>query len=146
MRSLITLSLLVFCAGCAGPGGTVTVFDKAICSPNPKAETVFHDPGFTVRGKTRRDQQWISGTQEAGIRACGWQRPRPPAAAPHRTHILKPRPKPVAAPTTVAPTPSTTTVEPDEPETRVVPDLTPQEQKAKKKHFWQRWQKSKDGG
>lgn len=36
---------------------------------------VFHDPGFAVRGRTLRDNQWIGRTQETGIRICGWKRP-----------------------------------------------------------------------
>ena len=36
---------------------------------------VFRDPGFEVKGATRRDQKWISGTQEKGIKICGWPRP-----------------------------------------------------------------------
>lgn len=36
---------------------------------------VFRDPGFAVQGKTRKDQAWISETQEAGIRVLGWKRP-----------------------------------------------------------------------
>jgi len=38
---------------------------------------VFHDPGFIVQGKTRKDQQWISETQETGINVLGWKRPHP---------------------------------------------------------------------
>lgn len=36
---------------------------------------VFHDPGFAVRGKALRDNQWIGRTQETGIQVCGWRRP-----------------------------------------------------------------------
>lgn len=37
---------------------------------------VFADPGFAVRGERPIDQRWIARTQEAGIAACGWQRPK----------------------------------------------------------------------
>ncbi len=52
------------------------------CASSPVPATVsglnkvFRDPGFAVKGKTRRDQEWISETQEAGIRVLGWKRPR----------------------------------------------------------------------
>ena len=36
---------------------------------------IFDDPGFEVKGETRKDQRWISGTQETGIAHCGWKRP-----------------------------------------------------------------------
>jgi len=46
---------------------------------NPGSTTgeckVFQDPGFAVRGKTLRDNQWIGRTQETGIKVCGWKRP-----------------------------------------------------------------------
>jgi hypothetical protein len=36
---------------------------------------VFTDPGFVVRGATRKDQRWVSRTQETGVQVCGWKRP-----------------------------------------------------------------------
>jgi hypothetical protein len=53
----------------------------ATCAPPVPAtvnglESVFHDPGFIVQGKTRQDQEWISETQETGIRVLGWARPK----------------------------------------------------------------------
>jgi hypothetical protein len=68
-------------------------------------EQVFHDPGFAVQGKTRKDQVWISSTQETGIRVLGWARPKGVAgvkvvkakirhAAKPTRQILLPTPKP----------------------------------------------------
>ena len=37
---------------------------------------IFDDPGFAVRGKRLKDNQWIGKTQEAGIEVCGWHRPK----------------------------------------------------------------------
>jgi hypothetical protein len=37
---------------------------------------VFNDPGFAVRGKRLKDNQWIGKTQEKGIEVCGWKRPK----------------------------------------------------------------------
>jgi hypothetical protein len=38
---------------------------------------VFERPGYAVLGQTRYDQNWIDSNTEAGVAACGWQRPRP---------------------------------------------------------------------
>lgn len=51
------------------------------CATQPPAtvnglKAVFHDPGFAVQGKTRKDQVWVSSTQETGIRVLGWARPK----------------------------------------------------------------------
>jgi len=64
---------------------------------------VFHDPGFAVQGKTRKDQVWISSTQETGIRVLGWARPKgvagqrvtlaKTARKPVDSHILLPTPR-----------------------------------------------------
>lgn len=52
----------------------------AACQTGPasvKGEcTVFTDPGFAVRGERPVDSRWIARTQESGITACGWQRPK----------------------------------------------------------------------
>lgn len=63
--SLIGLSVLV--GGCA-----TTSVPASVAGGECK---VFHDPGFAVRGRTLRDNQWIGRTQETGIRVCNWKRP-----------------------------------------------------------------------
>ena len=70
MSRLVLASLLLssaLLAGCQTSSAPATV--EAECR-------VFTDPGFAVRGATRVDQRWISGTQETGIRVCGWKRPQ----------------------------------------------------------------------
>jgi hypothetical protein len=37
----------------------------------------FVPPPHAIKGKTRSDQRWISGTVESGVSACGWARPAP---------------------------------------------------------------------
>ncbi len=51
---------------------------------------VFERPEYAVLGQTRYDQNWIDSNTEAGVAACGWQRPKPrpqalgrPAGAKH---------------------------------------------------------------
>jgi hypothetical protein len=53
---------------------------------------VFERPEYAVLGQTRYDQNWIDSNTEAGVAACGWQRPKPrpqgrgrPPGANHRT-------------------------------------------------------------
>jgi hypothetical protein len=66
MKIGIAIALALGLAGCATmPPGSV----HGECQ-------VFHDPGFAVRGKTLKDNQWIGRTQETGIEVCGWKRPR----------------------------------------------------------------------
>ena len=67
LKMLLVLSLSIPLAACATNPipASVSGFDK-----------VFHDPGFAVMGKTRKDQVWISETQETGIRVLGWKRPK----------------------------------------------------------------------
>ena len=36
---------------------------------------IFTDPGFVVQGVRVQDARWLAKTQEAGISACGWERP-----------------------------------------------------------------------
>jgi hypothetical protein len=84
---------------------------------------VFHDPGFAVQGATRRDQAWISATQETGIRVLGWARPKgtasgtkpPPKAQkqpPERpskqggVEVLPPMPRPAVGHPAATPAPS----------------------------------------
>ena len=38
---------------------------------------VFERPEYAVLGRTRYDQNWIDSNTEAGVAACGWQRPKP---------------------------------------------------------------------
>ena len=38
---------------------------------------VFERPEYAVFGRTRYDQNWIDSNTEAGVAACGWQRPKP---------------------------------------------------------------------
>ena len=38
---------------------------------------VFERPEYAVLGQTRYDQNWIDSNTEAGVAACGWQRPKP---------------------------------------------------------------------
>lgn len=61
------LSLTALLAGCAGTnlpgsvkGGECKVFER---------------PQYVVLGKRSYDQNWIDGNVEAGVGACGWQRP-----------------------------------------------------------------------
>jgi len=90
MKNLLVLMVLSFVvSGCAG------VSPASIAGGECK---VFKDPGFAVRGKRLKDDQWIGKTQESGIEVCGWKRPtaRPPDARPA-----------VAAPTpTISPEPA----------------------------------------
>jgi hypothetical protein len=60
---------------------------------------VFERPGYAVLGQTRYDQNWIDSNTEAGVAACGWQRPKPrpqvlgrPAGAGHHGPAKKKRP------------------------------------------------------
>lgn len=39
---------------------------------------VFTDPGYAVKGKTRRDQFWIDSNLESAYASCGWPRPGKP--------------------------------------------------------------------
>jgi hypothetical protein len=65
MRSLLLAACSVLLAACTATGpASITGECK-----------VFADPGFAVRGERPIDARWISRTQEAGIAACGWQRP-----------------------------------------------------------------------
>jgi hypothetical protein len=58
---------------------------------------VFERPDYAVLGQTRYDQNWIDSNTEAGVAACGWQRPepRPPALKePSRfRHLTPPKKK-----------------------------------------------------
>jgi hypothetical protein len=79
---------------------------------------VFAPPDYAIRGKAQVDQNWIDDTEEAGIAACKWSRPkaRPVAhVAVKTTHAvpLPPIRSVVAAPPAV------------------------------KKHWWQRLRKTK---
>jgi hypothetical protein len=60
---------------------------------------VFERPDYAVLGQTRYDQNWIDSNTEAGVAACGWQRPKPrpqplgmPPGAKHHAPAKKKRP------------------------------------------------------
>jgi hypothetical protein len=60
---------------------------------------VFERPDYAVLGQTRYDQNWIDSNTEAGVAACGWQRPMPrpqalgmPPGAKHLAPAKKKRP------------------------------------------------------
>ena len=38
---------------------------------------MFERPEYAVLGRTGYDQNWIDSNTEAGVAACGWQRPKP---------------------------------------------------------------------
>jgi hypothetical protein len=45
---------------------------------------VFERPEYAVLGQTRYDQNWIDSNTEAGVAACGWQRPKPRPQRPSK--------------------------------------------------------------
>ncbi|MBX3514751.1 MAG: hypothetical protein KF750_14295 [Xanthobacteraceae bacterium] len=57
-------------------------FMLAACVTSPMPQTakavcdIFTDPGYAVKGKTKRDQFWIDSQLEGGYASCGWQRPK----------------------------------------------------------------------
>jgi hypothetical protein len=60
---------------------------------------VFERPDYVVLGQSRYDQNWIDSNTEAGVAACGWQRPKPrpqalgmPPSVKHHTPAKKKRP------------------------------------------------------
>lgn len=148
MRSIVSLLFLaLLLAGCADKD-RLPILVSSICSSDPNHPTVFKDPGFSVHGATRRDQIWISSTQEAGIRACGWKRP------PARAKVLKEKTVKNRQPVHVTvPAAQPNVNEPPEPDVKPEPwpadpatleatDPPPAPaKKPKPKHFWQRWQK-----
>ena len=67
------MKLLLFAALTLALGGCATVPTSPATVGGSCA--VFSDPGFAVRGKTLKDNQWIGRTQETGIQVCGWKRP-----------------------------------------------------------------------
>lgn len=77
---------------------------------------IFAPPDYAIRGKTQVDQNWIDDTEEAGIAACKWSRP-------------KARPVPATVKTKATPLP---------PVKSSVPAPPPV-----KKHWWQRLKKQK---
>jgi hypothetical protein len=38
---------------------------------------VFERPEYAIKGATHYDQRWADGNTEAGVGACGWERPKP---------------------------------------------------------------------
>jgi hypothetical protein len=74
---------------------------------------VFAPPDYAIRGKTQVDQNWIDDTEEAGIAACKWSRPKARPAV----HGAKAQAIPVPVKSTVPAPPPV------------------------KKHWWQRFKK-----
>lgn len=73
LLSIATLGATVAIAGCAGTNLPASVRGGEC--------RVFERPQFVVLGKRRYDQDWIDGNVEAGVGACGWQRPKPRPAS-----------------------------------------------------------------
>lgn len=67
MRLIIVITACMLLGGCAGS------MPASVMGGECK---VFKDPGFAVRGKRLKDNQWIGRTQETGIDVCGWPRPK----------------------------------------------------------------------
>lgn len=72
---------------------------------------VFDRPQFAVLGQTSYDQKWIDGNTEAGIAACGWDRPakRPEDLQP----MAAAKPKPIKRKTLLQKAKAIVTREPD---------------------------------
>ncbi len=66
MRIILLMAVCLALSGCAGS------MPASVSGGECK---VFKDPGFAVRGKRLKDNQWIGRTQEVGIGVCGWKRP-----------------------------------------------------------------------
>lgn len=82
---------------------------------------VFSDPGFAVRGKRLKDDQWIGATQEKGIQVCGWTRPKlHPAVTRQPDKLVRPTVVPVV---------------------EQQPTLTPAPVIQKKKHWYDRFRR-----
>lgn len=55
---------------------------------------VFERPQFVVLGRKPYDQKWIDGNVEAGVGACGWQRPaKRPASLDAKKKSASPAPQ-----------------------------------------------------
>jgi hypothetical protein len=100
---------------------------------------VFERPEYAVLGRTRYDQNWIDSNTEAGVAACGWQRPnrRPQVlgrapGAKHRTP-LKQKPgligriKRTVAPNANVESPALATIPTPEPTAVPAPTATPRD-------------------
>ena len=57
-------------------GGCITTSNDARPSVAGSECKVFQAPTFVVRGARPKDDDWIKPTIEAGIAACGWDRPK----------------------------------------------------------------------
>lgn len=67
MRIASIIVLAVFLGGCPGRE-TVPASIAGECQ-------IFTDPGYAVKGKTKRDQFWIDSQLESGYASCDWKRP-----------------------------------------------------------------------
>jgi hypothetical protein len=97
-------NLLILSAMALAVSGCASVAPRSIAGGECH---VFHDPGFAVRGKRLKDDQWIGSTQEKGIRVCGWKRPaarpaawdarpvKPAAVVAAPAEVIPPEPPPV---------------------------------------------------
>jgi len=77
----LTLALTVAACGSLRSSQTDCAHDpecraKLARAADPSCEA-FTRPEYVVKGKTTYDQRWADGTTEAGVGACGWERPKP---------------------------------------------------------------------
>lgn len=71
MRIAAVIALTTMLAACA---------DKPPIPATIEGECrVFTDPGYAVKGKTKRDQFWIDSNLESAYASCGWSRPGKPS-------------------------------------------------------------------
>lgn len=68
MRQVIMVALIG-----AALGGCVTSSEPATIQG---ACDAFEAPKLAVRGLDKDDRRWIAGQVEAGVRVCGWSRPK----------------------------------------------------------------------
>lgn len=68
MRQVMMLALLgVALGGCVTDSTPATI--QGACD-------AFEAPKLAVRGLDKDDRRWIAGQVEAGVRVCGWSRPK----------------------------------------------------------------------
>ena len=150
LKQLVALSVLALTMAACGTSKPASV-SGGECR-------VFERPQYVVLGRTSYDQNWIDGNTEAGVAACGWDRPakrpetlqqaRPvkPKAVKRRSVLLRikavvtreqPAPEPVPLPPAVAPVPHTEakTLEPFD-ELLFAPEPPAAAVKPKRKRWW----------